>query len=139
MRRLVLVVGLAAGLAGCAVDKVTTPTVDASLAGTWSLQAINGYALPYIIAEVGNDGFEIVSDVIIADSAGSFNEAVVVQALMNGQVTADTIADAGLYQVSGSSVALTFASDSATAVGTVSGNALSLTEGSGAQLVYIKQ
>ncbi len=141
MRRLGVVAGLvlAAGLSACASDRVTNPVLNVSLAGTWTLEAINGFALPYVIAQVGSDGFEIVSDVITADSAGAFTESTVVQAIVNGQVTADTIPDAGAYEVSGSSVALTFASDSASAVGTIAGNALSLTEGSGAQMVYLRQ
>ncbi len=141
MRRLMVVgmVALAAGLGGCGSDSVTNPVVQSSMAGTWSLVSMDGYTLPFIVAQVGSDNFAILSDVITADSSGGFAELTTVQALVNGQVTLDTIPDGGTYVISGTSVGLTYKSDGSTAMGTVIGNTLSLTDGSGNALTYLKQ
>ncbi len=141
MRRhaMVGVLALAAVLGACASDSVTSPTTPASMPGTWNLVSIDGAALPVIIAQVGSDNFQIVDDVITADSTGHFTELTTVQSLMNGQMATDTIADSGSWSVSGTSVALVFSSDGSTAIGTIAGSTLALSDPSGGAMIYSKQ
>jgi hypothetical protein len=63
MRRLVPLV-LCFALA-CGSDSTTTPT-QASLAGTWSLQSINGIALPFVTSQTGTSKTEIMSYIVTA-------------------------------------------------------------------------
>ncbi len=141
MRRLLVtaVLALATVLGACGSDSVTNPVVQSSMAGRWSLVSMNGVGLPVIIAQVGEDNFQIVSDVITADSTGKFTELTMIQSLVNGQVAMDTIPDGGTWTVSGTSVAITFNSDGSTAIGSIVGNTLGLQDGAGDTMMYTKQ
>lgn len=137
MRKLVaFFAALAIGVvAACGGDSTTQPTM-ASLDGSWSLQTVNGAALPFVAAQSGQDKEEIMSDVFTT-SSGTFAEQMTVRTTISGQATMDTLPDSGSYALSGSTVTFTF-SDSSTASGTVSGNTMTFVE-SGYRFVYKKQ
>ncbi len=140
MRRLAVVgmLACAAVLGACGSDSVTS-SVPASMAGSWTLQSINGMNLPVTVTQSSGDSFALVSDVITADSAGAFTELTLIETTVSGQMAMDTVADAGTYKLSGTSVSLTFMSDSSTATGTLAGNTLSLGNGVGGSMVYARK
>ena len=65
-------------LVACGDDSTTAPTND-SVAGTWSLQSINGTGLPYVVFQIGADKVELVSDVVVAVASGAFTQTTVVR------------------------------------------------------------
>src|SRR5512146_3171833 len=99
MRRLIPLVALAVAVA-CGSDSTTQPTV-ASLAGTWTLQSVNGSPLPFTVTQTGTDKVELLSDVVTASANGTYTEAVQFRTTLNGQSTTDTESDAGTFTLNG--------------------------------------
>ncbi len=139
MRKLALAIGaLAITFAtACGGDSTTQPT-PASFAGTWSLQTVNGAALPFLVATNGSDKLEITSDVFTVTSSGTFDEMATTRTTISGVATVDTLNDSGTYTLNGSAVTLTFASDGSSIAGTLSGNSMTLTQ-AGYAFAYKKQ
>ena len=127
MRRLVPLV-LSFALA-CGSDSTTAsqPTT-ASLAGAWSLQTINGIALPFVVAQTATSKSEILSDVVTATAAGTYTEVTQTRTTLNGQATTSTDNDAGTYTVTGNAVVIR-SNDGSSASGTVSGNTFTVSVG----------
>lgn len=123
--------------AACGSDGPTQPT-STSVAGTWSLQTINGNGLPYVVAQTGADKVELISDVITAVASGSFTQITQVRITQNGQTSTQSIPDAGSFSLNGTAVTFTFNSDGSTGTGSVSGNTLTVTD-DGFAYVYKKQ
>ena len=123
--------------AACGGDSPTQPT-SSSVAGTWSLQTINGTALPYIVAQAGSDKVELTSDVLTVVGSGSFTQITQVRVTQNGQVSTQSIPDAGSYVLNGTAVTFTFNSDGSSGTGSLSGNTLTIAE-DGFAYVYRKQ
>ena len=134
MRRLVPLV-LCFALA-CASDSTTTPT-QASLAGTWSLQSINGIALPFVTSQTGTSKTEILSDIVTAAETGTYTEVAQVRTTLNGQATISTESDAGTYTVTGNAVTIR-SSDGTSVSGTVKGNTFTVA-GNGVAFEFKKQ
>jgi hypothetical protein len=121
---------------GCGGD-ATGPTT-ASVAGTWSLQSINGIALPYVVAQTGGDKVEITGDVFTAVATGSFTQLTTVRTTLSGQVTTQSVADAGSWSMSGTAVTFQFNSNGSVGTGSLSGNTLTVTD-AGYAYIYRKQ
>jgi len=113
----------------------TSPS--ASVAGTWTLQTVNGAPLPFVIAQVGADKIELTSDVITANSNGSFTQMTTVKTTESGQVTTESIPDAGTYTQNGTAVTFTFNSDGSSGTGTLNGNTVTVAS-QGFSLVYTR-
>ena len=124
-------------LVACGDDSTTAPTTD-SVAGTWSLQSINGTALPYVVFQIGADKVELVSDVVVAVASGAFTQTTVVRTTSSGQVTTESQADAGTWSLNGTAVTFQFNGDGTTGTGSISGNTMTIAE-SGFAFVYRKQ
>ena len=123
--------------AACGGSDAPTQPTSASVAGTWKLQTVNGSALPYVAAQVGADKVELMSDVITAVASGSFTQMTQIRVTQSGQVSTQSIPDAGSYTLNGSAVTFTFNSDGSTGTGSLSGNTLTVTE-DGFAFVYRK-
>jgi hypothetical protein len=120
----------------CSSDS-TGPT-SASVAGTWNLQSVNGAPLPFVVAQTGANKTELTADVLTVTSSGSFTEITTVRTTLNGQVTTQTIPDAGSYVLNGNNVTFQFQSDGSVGSGTVSGSTLTVST-AGLSLIYKKQ
>lgn len=131
MRKIAIVMFALA--AACGGDSSTGPS--ASIAGTWTLQTINGAALPFIVAQTGANKVELLSDVVVISGTGSFTETTSVRTTTNGVPTTQSVADAGNYTLSGTAITIHFNSDGSTATGSWSGNTITTTDG-GLALVY---
>ncbi len=123
---------------GCGGSSAPTTPTPASVAGTWNLQTINGQSLPFVIAQTGTNQEEIASDQLLVGSGGTFTETTVVKLTVNGQVSEETLGDAGSYSLNGTAVTFVFASDGSSGTGTLTGNTLTVAEG-GYSEVYKKQ
>lgn len=115
----------------------TGPT-KASVAGTWTLQSINGVTLPVVIDQSLTSKLEITGDVLTVSSSGSFTQATSFRLTQNNVVQTQTIPDAGSYVLSGSTVTFQFQSDGSTGTGTLNGNTMTVTAG-GSTYIYMKQ
>ena len=135
MRRLIPFVALAVAVA-CGSDSTTQPTL-ASVAGTWSLQSVNGSPLPFTYAQTANDKREVVSDVVTASSNGSYTEVLQIRETLNGVATTTTSTDAGTFTLNGTAVTLNGNLTGIT-TGALNGNTLTLTE-QGFVWVFVKQ
>lgn len=142
MRRL-LALALLVAAAACSSDSSTNPTTS-SLAGTWNLSTVNDLPLPFLLQEFDPQAttptprVELLSDQIIATSAGTFVETA------NARITdADgtftiPFSDTGTWALTGTTIAFHFDSDGSSGTGTLSGNTLTIGE-TGLRSVYVKQ
>lgn len=119
----------------CIVSKDDSPTAptNASLAGTWTLQTVNGNPLPFTIYQDGTEKDDLVGDVITVTASGTFTELSTVRYTANGQTFVDTYEYSGTYVLTGTSVTYTF-SDGGSRAAAISGNTFSLVD---ANLVYV--
>src|SRR5262249_23805793 len=109
MRRLLAAVALSFAVA-CGGDSSTAPPAE-QIAGTWTLQTVNGALLPFVIVQSGTNKVEVLSDVFVIASTGSFTQTTTVRSTINGVATTDSTADAGSYTLSGATLSLHFNSD----------------------------
>ena len=98
-----------------------------SVAGTWTLKTINGFSVPFVSPQSGGNTIELTSDIITATATGTFTQMTVVKTTTGGQVTIDSIPDAGSYTISGHTVTFDFTSDAPTGSGILDGNTLTVT------------
>lgn len=135
MRRLVPVV--LCFVLGCGSDSATTQPTQASLAGTWSLQTINGSPLPFVTSQTATSKAEIMSDIVTASATGTYTEVAQTRTTLNGQATLSTQSDAGTYTVTGSAVVIR-SNDGTSVSGTVKGDTFTVA-GNGVAFEFKKQ
>ena len=126
MRRLVSLM-LAFTIVACGGDDSTTAPTNASVAGTWTLQTINGSPLPFTLTSVGTTKVEAVSAVFVVNANGTWTGSSKTLTTINGQASTSTDTDGGTYTLSGSTVALR-SNDGTIETGTISGNTLTAVE-----------
>ncbi|MEP6495656.1 MAG: hypothetical protein ABJF01_23435 [bacterium] len=120
--------------AGCGGDS-TSPATQ-SIAGSWTLQSVNGSPLPFIVPETGTDQLEVLSDVIAISGTGSFTQTTSTRTTTNGVPTTQSVVDAGSYTLNGSAITMHFNSDGFTLTASWSGNTITTVTGDGLALVY---
>jgi len=123
MRKLMAICALALAV-GCGSES-TAPTV--SVAGTWHLQTVNGFPVPFVSPQGNGDSIELTSDEITADALGNFTQMTVMKTTTGGQVTIDSIPDAGTYTVKRNGVTFIFQSNSPSGAGIIEGNTMTVT------------
>src|SRR5262245_11851535 len=99
MRRLLAALALSPAVA-CAGDSSTAPPAE-QLAGTWTLQTVNGAPLPFVIVQSATNTLEVLSDVCVIASTGSFTHTTTFRSTSDGVVTTESIPDTGSYTLSG--------------------------------------
>jgi len=135
MRRLIALV-LALTFVACGSDDSTEPS-NSSVAGTWSLQTINGSPLPFTLSPAPTK-IEILSATAVINSNGTWTSSSQTRTTLGTQApTTTTETDNGTYTISGSTIALR-SSDGTVESGTVSGNTFTQVE-SGFTFVFKKQ
>lgn len=135
MRRLFLGI-VASSLLACGGDS-TGPS--ASAVGTWSLQSINGFGLPFTVLFVASPVYrlEILSDTFVASSNGTYVETASVRETDGSSVTTQTQTDVGTWTQNNSAITIT-ASDGTVSSAAISGNIITANE-SGDVFVYRRQ
>jgi hypothetical protein len=137
MRRLLSLALVFAAMA-CGSDNSTSTPTNASVAGTWTLQTVNGGALPYTAAPAPTK-VEILSNTVTATSAGTWTSTTQIRTTIGTQApTTATQLDAGTYTLSGNNVAINSTANGVVGAGAISGNTLTLTQAAGV-FVYKKQ
>jgi hypothetical protein len=94
--------------------------------GTWSLDTVNGLALPFTLPESGVDKLELTGEVITLVPPGSLTIVTMFRVTDGSNVFSESVPDGGTYTVSGSAVTLTWDSDGSTSTATVTGNTMTL-------------
>ena len=126
MRRTLAGLLLIAAIA-CGSDSSTSEP-DVQMTGTWSLQSVNGGALPYLVQTTPSK-IELLSDVFVM-ATGGFVETSIVRTTTGTSITLDTARDVGTYTVKGSATTFMWASDGSSAVVAVTGNTFTAKSGS---------
>jgi hypothetical protein len=135
MRKLFAVLAVTA-LVACTGDDLVQVT-GGDVTGTYNLTTINGAALPFLLQESGPK-VEVFSDSYVLQSAGKFTQSTSFRVTSGDTVSFETFPDSGVYAVQGSTIQLTFLSDSSIIVGTLAGGQLAFGAG-GLTTVYVKQ
>jgi hypothetical protein len=133
-KRLLAAITLVA-LAACG-DSPTEPTA-ASLAGTWTLQTVNGAAVPATVAGSGANRTDVSKGSVVLTAAGSYTQSVDLVTYTSGQPTTNTLGDAGTFSVSGSTITFTSSAGGSPQTATVNGSSMSLSF-QGSTVVYVK-
>ena len=123
----------AAVLAACGGDSATGP---GSVTGAYELQTIDGDALPFVVAEIGEDRLEITGGRLTLNADNSFSDRLDFRLIEDGETTTDSETVTGTYEVSGSSVTLEYQGGEPSTV-SVSGRTLTQTV-EGITFVYRK-
>ena len=117
----------------CGSDDSTSPPLGAS--GTWSLQTINGTALPVTIGS-GSQAVSVISSTLTISSNGNYNEVVTLRPL--GAASNTIFTEIGTWSFTNGVVTFNDQTDGITYTGSISGN--SLTENTGGFVsVYARQ
>ena len=135
LKRSIATIALIA-LAGCG-DEVTGPTA-ASLAGTWTLQSVNGLAVPATITGLGANRSDAVSGSVVLTAAATYTQTVSIVSYVSGQATPTNPSDAGSFTIIGSTIEFTSSVGGSSQTATVTGNTMSLTF-QGLAVVFAKQ
>jgi hypothetical protein len=121
------------GASACGSSDSTSPIVGAS--GTWSLQAINGTALP-VTLNSGAQAVTVLASTLTISSNGNYNEIVTIRPA--GTTTNTTLTEIGTWTFANGVVTFNDQTDAFTYTGTVNGN--TLTENSGSFVsIYARQ
>jgi hypothetical protein len=121
---------------GCSSYTLTTPTEE-SLTGKWNLTEVNGTPLPYTVPQIGAKQ-EVVEDVLTIAPSNTFTEVTTIRITQNGQVTTNTVTDAGTYEFNSYAVTFRFQRDGSFGSGTLTGRTMKVIT-SGISFTYRKQ
>ena len=119
--------------AACGGDGASEPT---SVAGTYTLQSVNGAPLPFVIIDESGYKLEITAASYVLAGAGTFTNSATFRETESGTVTTSTETIAGRYTLSASTVTFTDA-DGEVYTGTISGGTLLFNE-EGVSAVFVK-
>jgi hypothetical protein len=109
-------------------NEPTAPAVD-SVAGTWTMQSMNGLALPFLLVKDGPNMSELITDALTFDSSGNFTELASVRTTHAGLVTTESITYSGLLVLDGATASVKYGTAGASGSGTLKGNALTIVVG----------
>ena len=121
-------------LAACGGD-ASTNTGPASVAGTYTLRTVNGAPLPFTLAQLGDDKYEVTADAITLKDGGIWTGAGTTRATESGRVSTTTVTSTGTYSLTGTAITITGVTESSS--GTVERGTLTVTQ-DGLLSVYTK-
>lgn len=129
-----VILGCLCALLGCG-DPVGP---ESSFIGSYTLQTINGSALPYVVAQSGQNTVAVTADQIVVADGGSWSEVITYRLVENGQTRNETVSDGGTWVRTGSTLSLyQTGATSTTYSGTIGPNRLTFTDASFVQ-VFVK-
>ena len=124
MVRRVFLAFLVLGLVACG-DDVMGPE---DIAGTYTLQSIDGHTLPWVILQVGNTySMKVMAESITIDQNMTCSRSITATLTDGGTVTTVTDTDVCTYTFVNGAIMLTWASDGSTDSGSIVGSQLTLT------------
>lgn len=123
-------------LAALACGDPVSPETD--FLGTYQLQTVNGQALPYVVAQAGQNTVAVTSDQIVVADGGSWSETANYRVTESGTTRTETSTDGGHWVRTGTSLALySGTATTTTYTGTIGTNRLTFTDASLVQ-VFVK-
>jgi hypothetical protein len=125
---------VAIALALVACGDSTGPT-EASIAGTYNLQSVNGLSVPLTVFQFGEDKLEITAGSLTLHANNTFSSQLTMRITEDGEVVTESDSATGTYTRNGNS--LVFAADGETITGTISGNTITVSD-DGLVLVFVK-
>jgi hypothetical protein len=138
-RLLVFAMVLATTLTAAGCSDSTGPA--GSLAGTYTLQSVNGVAPPVTVAGIPGSGrtLDVIAATILLDAQGNYTSTTRYRdSYTTPQLTQYDVTIAGYWTLSGNQLALTDTQTGSTIYATVSGNSISFTDDLGLVEVYSK-
>jgi hypothetical protein len=114
MRRILAAATLFVLSAGCYADTFSYPGTpatggtDTGVAGTYTLQTVNGSPVPYTYYQSGADSYVVLSDTVVIAAGGAWTESWHERRTVGGTVTTPAFTDRGTYAVNGSDIVFTF-------------------------------
>lgn len=112
------------------------PNEPVSIAGTYTLQSVNGGPLPFVLFDGSGYKLEITSASYVLTDAGTFTNSAAFRETQGGTVLTSTETFTGRYTVSASTVTFTD-SDGEVYTGTISGGNLVFND-EGLSAVFVK-
>jgi hypothetical protein len=134
MRAIALLLALTFA-AACGSDATTEAAV--TLDGNYSLQSVNGAALPYNLGTLSNGARLEVTNETLVIANGTYTATTTIRTTLNGTSTNETDQDKGTVSSSGSTVTFKSTTDASITTGTLSAGKLSITQ-EGITLVFVK-
>jgi hypothetical protein len=96
-----------AALAGCGSDSTAPNPQNASIAGAWHLQTVNGQALPFVI-QSGATKISITADQVTVTDGGTWSQTSTFSVVVNGGAPQQQVTnDGGTWARSGANVVFT--------------------------------
>jgi hypothetical protein len=126
LRKLIALLALVA-TAACSSDSPTNPA-SASIAGTYTMTAIDGSPLPFTF-QSGTSTVVLLSDVMTVADGGTWSETGTFRVTQNGSTSTQTFVDGGTWSRAGTGVS--FYSDALAAdsyIGTFTGTSFNLAD-----------
>lgn len=117
MRRIVCTLGVLA-LVGCGDS--SGPSV-ASVVGTWNLETINGQGMPFTVAQFPGYHLEILDDVFVVRSNGTFTETLTIRETEGSTVTTSSESADGDWDQDNAAITLNY-DDGSVATAAISGD-----------------
>ena len=113
--RWALVVAMGLGAGACSDSSGVDDDDDFEIAGTYTLQTINGNPLPFTVGQVGTSfKLEIMSDVFTINSNMTFRDISVTRVTEDGVPTTTTDTINGTWTANANKTTITFTDDEGT-------------------------
>jgi hypothetical protein len=110
---------------------------ETDIVGSYTLQTMNGNALPWRAIVIGNDWFEFTSGSGSINADGTYSLTLNWRESTSGQIDSGAEPSVGTYSRNGNAITFTDASDGSTIVGTITGRQISITS-EGIVLVFVR-
>ena len=94
--------------------------------GTWRLQTVDGKSLPFTLDEPDVDKYELTGETITLAASGRVTMITSLRVTDGGNVSTESVPDAGTFTVNGSTLTFRFDSDGSTPTATVTGDTMTL-------------
>jgi hypothetical protein len=133
MLRRTLVFLLLGSAAFLSCDKATRP--DENLLGTWRLQTVSGQPLPYVLEQSATRNVELTGETVTLLASGRQTMVTSFRVTDNGTVSTENVPAPGSYTVNGSTLTLTFDSDTDVYTAIVNGDTMTIDD-IGLRFVY---
>lgn len=131
IRRLTMATCCGIALAGCGDS-----TGPKSIVGSYTLQTVNGGALPYILSQSGANKTEILSGAFTLNADHTFSDQGTVRITQSGVATTTAGSASGTYVQNNTAITLTY-SDNSVDMASINGKTMTLIS-DGVTLVYTR-
>jgi len=106
MRRCFLMLTLVSAVA-CGSDSTAPNPQNASIAGTWHLQTVNGQTLPFVV-QSGSTKISITADLVVITDGGSWSQTSTFSIVENGGAPQQQVSnDGGTWARAGANLVFT--------------------------------